>query len=795
MLLVALALLLSTAVAAPQDQAAVASLSKLISSLEDTLPVDSLEEIEEEDDMALGATGGSGGGDGSGGSGGSGGGGDGSWNPPVPSPEVPTFPDMVWNRFGPFAIAHPSCNDVSTPAQVSSWTSALDTYYGATTFLQFNSGCNAYDVNDVQYTPAHPFYTVFTFSALMKTGTMVPADKNPCTEIAKLNLTGLDLNSVPEHPCMEQAIGQAKQFSFNGEEATIVESDNTGVEVTVLLGNQVQLGLNQFLRVEILCVYQMASNLIEQRFMDCPRFVYFGRDVNGAGGAKSTAAASFMFHVKNTQFYDGTTPVSIIINPNSVEMIQLNAAGNGMDPNMFVSNCSGDDCGVCGLDGASCIASGTRMFDYTVDRQHQVFVVNVQDEDAYRTVRHPANWVPRCEPEMPNKIEIKNAGDTLANQVYIQSGSRGYYYCTYTGEMRGDWAVGIHSGGDLGAKFGRPETWQIWWNPSQTPEGGMLRYQSYSTRQDFAGLQGPWEPIDGFLNDRAPIIVHYIESSIFKLQGCLFVTGANSGFNGYYVIEDTMANFVNLIRYRLANSGVQFEKHIIIYQTPDGNNMNTGTWYMSMDGDFTPYYMTTTKTSADTLAKVTDPWAIGANAAIVGTSVPTVEVVTFQSYWINGMAAEMRASMSAAEAAADIAAEARHNAFCPARFIAPTLYFDEVCVEATGSSNQQVNQVYRLVPPQRDANGNDVPSSLTIYIGESFTAYALSMFELSAFNPSSGYWFLSYAGQTVYYTNKNALTPLGASAMSTITGTYQPFSTAVSGVVTVVDKMCPDKYA
>jgi hypothetical protein len=31
--------------------------------------------------------------------------------------------------------------------------------------------------------------------------------------------------------------------------------------------------------------------------------------------------------------------------------------------------------------------------------------------------------------------------------------------------------------------------------------------------------------------------------------------------------------------------------------------------------------------------------------------------------------------------------------------------------------------------------------------------------------------------------------------MSSITGMYQPFSTAVTGVVTVVDAQCPDKYA
>jgi hypothetical protein len=54
-------------------QEAVASLSKLISSLEDILPADSLEQIDEEDDIAFGVTGGSGG---SGGSSGGGSGGD-----------------------------------------------------------------------------------------------------------------------------------------------------------------------------------------------------------------------------------------------------------------------------------------------------------------------------------------------------------------------------------------------------------------------------------------------------------------------------------------------------------------------------------------------------------------------------------------------------------------------------------------------------------------------------------------------------------------------------------------------
>jgi hypothetical protein len=757
-----------------------------------------LEQIEEEDDMALGATGGSGG------SGGSGGGSGvapptpaptptpDTWTPPAPGPNVPTFPDQVWNRFGPFQTAQTSCDGPSA-AQVASWTSALDTFYGATTFLQFNSGCNAYDVQDPNYSVQRPFYSTFTFSSLMMTGTQVPAEKAPCTSIDQLNLAGLNLNSVAN--CGEEFIGQANQFAFEHTEATIVESDNSGVEITVLLGNQLTLAAQQFLRVEILCVYQPASNLIEQRFMDCPRFVYFGRNVNGSTGVKATASATFDFHVVNTQFYDGTTPVSVIINPNSVEMITLNAAGSGMDPNMFVSNCVGAECGACGIDGEACIGAGTREFGFTVDRQRQVFVVNVQDEDAYRTVRHPANWVPRCEPEMPQEIEVVNAGDTLANQVYYQTGSRGYYYCTYTGKTRGNWAVGIHSGGDLGAKYGRPETWQIWWNPTNTPEGGILRYQSYSSRQDFAGLQGPWEAIEGFKNDRAPIMVMYTESSAFKINGCLFVQNANSGFNGYYVIEDTMANFVNLIRYRLANSGVQFEKHIISYQSPDGNNANTGTWYLSMDGDFTPYYMTTTKTGVNGLALVTDTYTIGANAAITGTSVPTVTTVLFKTHWINGTTAAVRAAMTATEAAADVAAQALHQSSCPARYIAPQMYYDEVCVQATGSSNQQVNQVYRMVPPARDASGADIEASLTIYIGESFTAYALSMFKLSQFNAASGYWFLSYAGQQVYYTNQNAITSAGTSAMSSITGMYQPFSTAVTGVVTVVDAQCPDKYA
>ena len=57
--LLALALLLSSAAASEwlNNKQDVASLSKLINSLENTLPTDTLNEIEEEDDLALGATG------------------------------------------------------------------------------------------------------------------------------------------------------------------------------------------------------------------------------------------------------------------------------------------------------------------------------------------------------------------------------------------------------------------------------------------------------------------------------------------------------------------------------------------------------------------------------------------------------------------------------------------------------------------------------------------------------------------------------------------------------------------
>lgn len=362
---------------------------------------------------------------------------------------------------------------------------------------------------------------------------------------------------------------------------------------------------------------------------------------------------------------------------------------------------------------------------YNLDYRFTAF--EIKDDDLAKAPRvSDAN--PKCSAYWPTVITVENAGDTLANQKYNLSGTRGVYYCTYIGATRTNWAIGIRAcngyvqpEGQENVNVGVCERWQIWWNPYNLSGGGEIRYESLNLHPD-QGINGPYQSYKGF--QPTP----YVWATTWGYavsQPCLSVngaTGVDAKFSQFYGWEES--NIVGLTRYR----GQTDRRLVIVFSEKNTWNTNTGYWYITEDTSFTPWYKSSTRDSMVTAS------------------------------YMNGGKATGSDSISVTIAAAGN---------CPSTI-------PGTCVMASGSTNFQINQKYQK---NMAATGR-----LTIFIGQAYTAYSISSWTLGT-EYWSGYWFIGYSGKQIYYANVRE---------QPVTSSYYPVTSDAfnQGTVKVVNSSC-----
>lgn len=716
--LVALALLLSTAFATiNKEQDAVASLSKLISSLEDTLPVDSLEQIEEEDDLALGASGVSGA--------------SGSAAPPAIATILELTLDYDANKCLQNIFPGGATTTVDFAAQLST---ALTTILGYSVVID----PAAVVCGSIKF-PIHVPLTNGQNLDIIKL----------LSDYSKSNCPGVFCGFNPSATKVLANFYKVMSVKFLITSADILETNNKGVRIVVATSQPVPSdGLKMGLAVPISCV-QNANTRFETilRFVPCPPSLMI---------EVGKSWASFWFQPIDNTIIDGTTRVSIVINS------MLMDVHNG------------------GLVAQSA---------FTGDISGQIVEINIMDNDISAPIMSSGNNV-RCSPLLPSRIAISNAGDVLANQEYTQCGARGIYYCNFCGVTRNNWALGIRSQNYLQG-MGRAEAWQLWWNPFNQVGGGEIRYESQNTNRGLSGLLGPYAAVKGF-SSAGGIVITVVTASTFAMQQCLQVTfplptgvipATPNKFAGFYAFEDNTA--AQVIRYRAVRAGAS--SYIITYQTLSSGNTvfaaNTGYWYISIDNDYAPYYVSVGRSSISTTIDVTDArgFVKGTNTGVsVNYGNPVVAFVA--------------------------------DTNCPILAVPASN-----CVVAYGSLNQQVNQIYKqYVAPVAPVTTSylsyftttttteTLASRLDIWLGVSYTAYSISSFRTTASSnePWAGYYFIAFGGKQVYYTNERSLAIDGkTSNKASVTSTYYPyqatnayswFSMPVSAeVVTVEAVACP----